>query len=153
MPDDIRYRVLKHKDASLIDVLTDQTAEQAAAIVNAYHNPDIQQTVTVIPRLPVPDEVTEIPPPNNVLPTPLYLWGADTSIGIIMVATDEPFRAKAYVDGLLAEYKTLTGKATEFKGIVNIAPVHAVYINGAIEWDTLDPAELAEFDYPGITNP
>jgi len=145
------YRVLFYRDGSLVDVDKDATEEQARNYKRSYTDEDKKQTVTVIPPLPMATMNSEEEQASRVLPTPMMMFSFDTSIGEIIVVSDTALSALNYVGRLIGDYMAITGKVVHTPNPNNIGPVHAVLRAGDAVLDFLDPAEIAEFDHPGIT--
>ena len=145
------YRVACYAGGSLIDVGDGLTEEIARISIDDWNNDELGRTSTCQPPLPIVESEGEQVQDNKVLPTPMSLFSFETSFGEILIASDDEVSARTYANSIAREYSTITGEAVTLAEPNNVGPVHAVFISGQSLTDYLDPAELAEFDHPGIT--
>lgn len=145
------HRVLIYVGKTLIEVKPDQTRDEALALIQEWTDDDLNRHVKCEPLLNMQWKGIEPGQDNKVLPTPMSLYSFDTSIGEILIASDDEITAVMYVSSILKEYANIVGESVKVPNPDNVSPVHAVFLSGQSLTDYLDPAELAEFDHPGIT--
>lgn len=146
------FRILLYAGTSLIEVMINKTEDEARAVVADWENDEIKRLCTCFPALPDVEGDDERMQDNRVLPTPMSLFSFETTIGEILIASDDEVSARLYAQLTVEEYARITGKSVTLAEPNNVAPVHAVFLSGQSLTDYLDPAELAEFDYPNSTD-